>query len=341
MRNRLITRYGGAAQNHPSSALGLRRINRPLQMVTARPPSFRGRPDTGQRCLFLAKEKRTRNLARNLPFLERNIRRARLYSGRIFRSSVLPAPRYPCLFMHMPKCGGTSIAEAMYATVPLGRGVAVIDAVSTRRAAAIYEFGRDEPTLCHEDQPHGDKVFDLRERLMLQQMAWGAWLIHGHVLYSEKADAHFGQKFRYVTLLRDPVERMISNYRMAVNAGVVPEGLDAYLDTPVARSHAQVYLRYLSGQTVVPDADIPAKLALAQSRLARFAVVGFLDDLPAFKQRYLSVFGVPLRIKSYNQGKGTKPTLTAGQTDKIASLTAPDQAIYHAAHTFQNNGQPT
>lgn len=270
-------------------------------------------------------------MARNLPFLERNLRRARLYSGRMIRSSVLPAPRHPCLFMHMPKCGGTSISEAMYATVPLGRGVAVIDAVSTRRAAAIYEFGRDELLLCHEDHPHGDKVFDLRERLLLQHMAWGAWLIHGHVLFSEKADAHFGNHFKYVTFLRDPVERMISNYRMAVNAGGVPEGLDAYLETPVARSHAQVYLRYLSGQTVVPDADLPAKLALAQSRLSRFAVVGFLDDLPAFQQRYLAVFGVPLRINAYNQGKGKKPTLTTAQMDKITQLIAPDQAIFDAA----------
>jgi hypothetical protein len=277
-------------------------------------------------------------LARNLPFLERNIRRAHLYSGRIIRSGVLPAPRHPCLFMHMPKCGGTSISEAMYATVPLGRGVAVIDAVSTRRAAAILAFGRDDPLLCHEDQPHGDKVFDFRERLMLQQMAWGAWLVHGHVLFSELADTHFGARYRYVTLLRDPVDRMISNYRMAVNAGVVPDGLDTYLDTPVARSHAQVYLRYLSGQTIVPDADMSEMLALAQSRLARFAVVGFLDDLPAFQRRYLSVFGVPLRIRTYNQGRGDKPRLSAGQMDKIAVLTAADQAIYDSAKNHPFDG---
>ena len=249
----------------------------------------------------------------------------------MIRSGILPAPLHPCLFMHMPKCGGTSIAEAMYATVPLGKGVAVIDAVSTRRAAAIYEFGRDDPMLCHEDHQQGDKVFDLRERLLLQHMAWGSLLIHGHVLYSTRADAQFGRKFKYVTLLRDPVERMISNYRMAVNAGVVAEGLDSYLETPVARSHAQVYLRYLSGQTVVSDEEVPAKLALARTRLGQFAVVGILDNLPAFQMRYFQVFRVPLRIRTYNQAEGKKPVLTDAQIAKIEALTAPDQSIFDLA----------
>jgi hypothetical protein len=278
-----------------------------------------------------AKNRTDIRLARNLPFFERNLRRARVYGGRLLRSGILPPPRHPCVFMHMPKCGGTSISEAMYGTVPLGKGVAVIDAQSTRRTAAILNFDRDEPLLCHEDLAHGDKVFDLRERLMLQQMAWGSWLIHGHILYSQKADSHFGNRYRYVTLLRDPVQRMISNYRMSVNAGVVPEGLDAYLQTPVARSHAQVYLRYLSGQTVIPDNEVAEKLTLAQSRLSRFAVVGFLDNLPDFQRRYLSVFGVPLRIKTYNQGKGEKPSLTTGQMDQITALCAADIAIYQTA----------
>lgn len=277
-------------------------------------------------------------MARNLHFLERNLRRARVYGGRVLRSGILPPPRHPCVFLHMPKCGGTSISEAMYGTVPLGKGVAVIDAVSTRRSAAILAFDRDEPLLCHEDLEHGEKVFDLREALMLQQMAWGSWLIHGHILYSQKADTHFGSRYRYVTLLRDPVARMISNYRMAVNAGVIPDGLDTYLQSPVARSHAQVYLRYLSGQTVIPDTEVADKLALAQSRLSRFAVVGFLDDLPDFQRRYLSVFGVPLRIKTYNQGKGEKPALTTEQIERITVLCAPDIAIFQAARQNRNSG---
>ena len=270
-------------------------------------------------------------MARNLTFLERNLRRTRLYGGRICRSCVLPAPRHPCLFLHMPKCGGTSISEAMYATIPLGRGVAVIDAVSTRRAAAILEFGRDEPLLCHEDRPNGDKVFDLRERILLQHMAWGSQLIHGHVLYSPKAETHFGSIYKYVTILRNPVERMISNFRMATKAGIVTEHFDRYLETPIARSHAQVYLRYLSGQNIVSDDEIPEKLELALSRLKQFAVIGFLDNLAIFQLNYRKIFDVSLRIRSYNQSDGEKPTLSPKQTQAIHKLTRPDQQIFEFA----------
>ena len=270
-------------------------------------------------------------MARQLAFFERNLRRAKVYAGRTLRATVLARPRHPCLFMHMPKCGGTSIAEAIYATVPLGQGVAILDAVSTRRTAAILNFNRDDPLLCHEDLAHGAMVFALREQMMLQQMAWGSTVIHGHVLYSQRAETHFGAAYRLVTLLRDPAERMISNFRMMSRRKLIRQDLDAYLETPVARSHAQVYLRYLSGQTVVPDAEVPQKLELAKSRLSRFAIVGFLDDLPGFQSQYRATFGVALRISAYNQATGDKPDLTPQQRAKVDALCAPDQAIFDVA----------
>ncbi len=270
-------------------------------------------------------------VAQRLPFAERNLRRLRVYSGRSRASLPGMAPRNNCLFMHMPKCGGTSVAEAMYATIPIGNGLSVIDAVSTRRAAAMLAFGKDDPILCHEDMPDGQRTFDLREAMMLQQMAWGSRLIHGHVLYSEQAETHFGNQYHYVTLLRDPVERMISNYRMARIPLGLPSDIDEYLETAVAHSHAQVYLRYLGGRTVVAPADVSATLELAHERLARFAVVGFLDDLPDFQRRYRANFGVALRINAYNRAQGSALAITPAQTDRIATLCAPDIAIYNRA----------
>lgn len=273
-------------------------------------------------------------VARNLPLIARTLRRARVYGGRAMRTLLASPPRHRSVFLHMPKCGGTSISEAMYATVPFASRVAVIDAVSTRRAAAMLAFGQDDPRLCHEDLPDGARVFDLREAMLLQHMAWDSWLIHGHVLYSARAEAHFAERYKYVTLLRDPVARMISNMRMAQRAGIVGQDIDSYLDSPVAVSHAQVYLRYLSGLNVVPLQDVQANIALAKARLARFAVIGFLDDLQGFQAKYRQVFGVSLSIGRYNEGSGGAPDLTPPQMHRMSALCAPDQEIYAAARAL-------
>lgn len=271
---------------------------------------------------------------------ERTMRRLRVYSGRLARSGPMPGARHKSFFMHMPKCGGTSLSEAMYATVPITRRVAVIDAVSTRRAAAIWHRGVDDPTLFHEDLGEASHLFVMREQMLLQHMAWGSWLIHGHVLYSERAWRHFGEAYKYVTLLRDPVERMVSNWAMAARAGVVPKDLDRYLDMPAARSHAQVYLRYLSGQTMVPEGEMRCAMERAETRLARFDLVGFLDDLPRFRREYRALFGVSLAIGVSNAAPRPHPELTRAQRAQIELLTGPDRILYEKAREIFAGKEP-
>ncbi|WP_344841722.1 hypothetical protein [Celeribacter arenosi] len=233
--------------------------------------------------------------------------------------------------MHMPKCGGTSVSEAMYATVPITERLAVLDAVSTRRAAALSYHDADDAVLCHEDLARGEEVFGFREQVLLQHMAWDSFMIHGHVLYSERAERHFGPRYAYVTLLRDPVERMISNLRMAQRAGLADADVDAYLDGPLARRHAQVYLRYLSGKQDLSETQIAAAVATAKSRLAQFDVIGFLDDLGSFKRRYRDVFGVRLRIPVLNAAPSSASGLSEDQRARMVQMTAPDRAIFDHA----------
>ena len=258
----------------------------------------------------------------------------------VARSGLSHVPRHKSFFMHMPKCGGTSVSEAMYATVPITRRVAVIDAVSTRRAAAIWYENVDDPQLFHEDLSEAARLFEMREQMLLQHMAWGSWLIHGHVLYSERAYRHFFKDYKYVTLLRDPAERMISNYWMAERAGVVPLDFDAYLETGAARSHAQVYLRYLGGQTVVPDCEMSRVTARAEERLKRFDLVGFLDDLHGFRQNYRALFGTSLAIGVANAAPVKPPSLTAAQRARIDAMTGPDRALYDLARAEFGRAEP-
>lgn len=270
-------------------------------------------------------------MAREAPFLERTSRRAAILRGRLIRTLPGAAPRHRSLFLHLPKCGGTSLAEAMYATIPASQRIGVIDALSTRRAAAMLQFDRDDPRLCHEDLDQGQMVFDLREAMLLQHMAWDTMLIHGHVLWSDRAQKVFGRSYKVVTLMRDPVARTLSNFRMSQRTGVTDGGLQAYLDGPAARRQARVYLRYLSGQNDIADGDLDAAVDLAKSRLEDCALIGFLEDLGDFQRRYRQLFGVHLRIGRLNAAPKQDKLYNPDLLDRIKTLCAPDIEIHEHA----------
>ena len=270
-------------------------------------------------------------MARKAPFRERLNRRFSIVQGRARRTLPGGGPSRRSLFLHMPKCGGTSLSEAMYATVPFSERIGVIDAVATRRAAAILNFNEDDGRKCHEDLDHGQMTFDLREGMLLQHMAWDTMLIHGHVLWSERAERHFGDRYDVVTLLRDPVARMVSNFRMTQRAGIVGDDLDAYLEGPVARRHAQVYLRYLAGRNDIAGDEVADALDLARDRLNRVALVGFLDRMDDFVAAYRARFGVRLSPARLNAAPAKAPGYTEAQMARIRELCAPDIALHEHA----------
>lgn len=270
-------------------------------------------------------------MARQASFKDRFSRRFAIARGRAVRTRPGAAPKHPSVFLHMPKCGGTSLSEAMYATVPLNQRIGVLDALSTRRAAAMLHHGKDDLITCHEDLENGQATFDFREGLLLQHMAWDTMLIHGHVFWSEKAETFFGARYKYVTLLRDPLARTISNFRMVQRAGVISDDLETYLDGPVARRQARVYLRYLTGRNDIPDADLPEATALAKARIGKFALVGFLDDLDRFLKDYQALFGVRLRIPKLNAAPDSQPDYDPALLARLAELCAPDIEIWKAA----------
>ncbi len=236
-----------------------------------------------------------------------------------------------CLFLHLPKCGGTSLAEALYATVPMQRRVAVVDAFSTRRAAAILHFGRDDVDLCHDDHANGALTFALRNAIVLTHLCWDTQLIHGHVLFTPEVERFVLPQYRLVTMMRDPVSRAVSNLREAIATGTASGDVEAWLAGPIARQHAMVNLRYLSGrQTVAPDEET-ACLKLALARLPQFALVGFIDEVPTFLARFRDMFGVRLELGHANEARAAAITLTADQQARLEGLCALDLQIHERA----------
>lgn len=239
----------------------------------------------------------------------------------------------PCLFLHLPKCGGTSLTRGLAGTVPLHRRIGAVDALATRRAAAMLHSGRDDLLHCHEELAHGARTFVLREGLALTYLAAGLPLIHGHVLLTDAlltASENLG--YGLVTMIREPRARTLSNYRMAVRAGVIPDDVEAWLASPVGLRMARQMLRYLSGHPDPARIEDPATaLRIAQTRLARFALIGELERPTPFLNAFAREFGVKPRLPRLNRATGPELRLTPEQSRRLDVLLAPDLEIYATA----------
>lgn len=268
---------------------------------------------------------------RQLPRLERTIRRSRVYGGRLLSSVVDRPLRHNCCFYHIPKSGGTSLSEALHAVVPFGRHIGEVPANTTRRAASIFHANRDDEAAFYDDGARAAEVFALREAMLLAFMANDCALVHGHVLFSGKADRHFGDRYKYVTMLRDPLARTVSNYRAARRAGYVKDEFSAYLDTDVGGAHASQNLRYFSGRPMVSPGETAIALAEAKRAVDLFSVIGFVDAMDDFVERFEKVFGTRLSIGKYNVGKAEAPEISPEARRKLLSLCAADVEIHEYA----------
>jgi hypothetical protein len=261
-------------------------------------------------------------------------RRLRTYSGRA-KSAVSGGIKHPVFFMHLPKCGGTSVAEALYATVPLQKRVGVIDANATRRTAAILHDDVNELHVQHDDLSNSKNVYNLREGMLINHMAWNSQMIHGHVLFSAIADRHFGYQYKYVTVLREPISRTLSNFAHTISSGMIADDFDAYLAGPMVRAHGLTFLRYFSGTPVLDKHSEEDALVKAKSVLEKFSVIGFLDDLPKFCDDYKTALGVRPRIGLYNQAKGSTFQPSEAQLERLKRILRTEIAFWNYARRLK------
>jgi hypothetical protein len=266
------------------------------------------------------------------PFARRNYERLRLYLARALRSVSRPLA-YNCCYMHVPKCAGTSVTDAMRSLCPLQKRVGMVLARPSRRATAL-QSGRPEWNI-HEDGPESAVIFGYREHLMLYFMADDAPLVCGHFLFSELAYTAFGHRYRFVSVLRNPLDRLVSNYADARLGNYIDMPFGDYLDSEVGWRHATVMLRYFSGQAVIPRSGVDAAMTAARANLEKFALVGFTDRMPAFAEGFAKVFGAKLHLHHMRPGRFEKPKIDDGARARMEQLCAGDLEFYeHARRRF-------
>lgn len=243
-------------------------------------------------------------------------------------------------FLHIPKCAGTSLANALteqYITLNPKRDKGLI----TIRPDAEMNVSRilNEET-SREFSASLDFSLRMPEFLLLYYMSQHqVRYIGGHVPFSEIAHREFGNQFSFITILRDPVKRYISEYsfnkfkKSTHQKDTASMDIDAYLESPRGKAQGCQYVLFLGGRLNGDDYRSKEAVKRAIQNLRKFVVIGFSEDMSGFVERYQERFGVKLRIRRQNVNPRPSDwetqTITADIRRKIENICERDCEIYH------------
>jgi len=242
------------------------------------------------------------------------------------------SPVEPFFFLHVTKCGGTSLRAAFRrAFAELG-----VD------PAAIHELNAPLSTTLGREA--GIDVFMLRDLLLATTLDQsGIRFVSGHYRYTRQFHESLIKRCLSVTVLRQPVERFLSlyfyNHYKEDDYGRETLSLEEYVDKPRARRCAEDYVRLFRGTGVEHSEFVTdEEVRLAVGNLALFDVVGTLDNLGAFVRKIGSLTGLDLSIETLNQSPAPKHQrygeIEPELMTQIENLCQPSIEVYEAAKRY-------
>jgi hypothetical protein len=232
-------------------------------------------------------------------------------------------------FIHVPKCGGSSVNHAIRRSFGLSeyylkKNRFELESGSSLRASSIAD----------------DDLMAYREKLLLYYLSsHNCKYISGHFDYAHKAFEEFRDVWNFITILREPVSKWFSQYFYNRNKNFgtfqIESTLDEYLESEEGIALGGDYVRKFSG---IRSSDIHADsdtIDCAIRNLDNFALVGVLEHLDRFIHDFEDLFDVRLFITKGNVSPIVKSKQKQIVTDlhrqKVKEICQPDTLVYQAA----------
>jgi len=238
-------------------------------------------------------------------------------------------------FLHINKCGGTSISQAIGSCFGSGPNSHKFHLCSKTNKIATKRI-LDQSNVPDEQTKYLSPKF--REYMLLYQMGRGIKYIDGHFRFSDIAHQNYSHKYAFVTVLRDPVERFISAYfhKRFKKCTTDLNWTDYLKQKEFCESEGFKYVQVLSGIDDIGDHTCPSSLAIAKAKenLHKFRVVGCLEYQDIFLDQFEDQFGKRLKLQTLNKSRAQdsdRRPVSEEVAEEIKKICKPDIEIYEYA----------
>ena len=239
-------------------------------------------------------------------------------------SIMAPGNNVPRIFYcHVPKCAGSAVAESIRKRMFYNYKSATfeIDLEASKNASQVSSL----------------EMMKVREIVLAYNLSMPKYYFGaGHVYCRPDLVDFYIKKWNFVTLLRNPVDRWISEYvyNTFKNEDWAKNTLpiEDYIESEKGKNSGGSFIRYFSSMPDDYAGSTDVFVDEAVANLGRFSVIGTIENIDGWCESFNARFGKHIAIPRGNASPNTEAADRIRSSDalvrKIAMLCEPDIHIY-------------
>lgn len=232
----------------------------------------------------------------------------------------------PIFFLHIPKCGGSSVTRALEESIGLRKWITgkyhYLKAAPSRKAA----------------NDMGLSLMDYRNHILAYHMNDETKMyVGGHFGFSRRLYEQHSDRWKYVTILRNPMKKWFSQYfynrYKEDDHFSIEGGVEAFARSETGRYLGSDFVHKLTDGIPPEDCDSDVAVERALDNIDKFDLVGVIENIDAFTTEFQNTFGFELDVPHVNKSPVDKQKRRDMVNDEVRahveSCCQPDLRVYN------------